>query len=137
MDWFSRRSVVQINSERQQGARYVLYHAGDRIYETGARADVFYTIISGRVRITGTDQNTGKETSRTLGVGEHFGERLLIGASRRIATAVAVNDTKVLGLTRDEFLKLAEGLPFFHEYFASHLEASGLGSVVLSNEEKH
>ena len=127
MDWFSRRSVVQINSERQQGARYLLYHAGDRIYETGARADVFYTIISGRVRITGTDPNTGKETSRTLGVGEHFGERLLIGASSRIATVVAVNDTKVLGLTRDEFLKLAEGLPFFHEYFASHLEASGLG----------
>ena len=115
MDGFSRRSVVQINSDSQEGARYVLYHAGDRIYEIGARADGFYTIISGSVRITGIDQNTGKESFRILGVGEHFGERLLIGASCRIATAVSVTDTKVLSLTRDEFLKLAEGLPFFHE----------------------
>ena len=137
MDGFSRRSVVQINSESQQGARYALYHAGDRIYETGARADGFYTIISGSVQITGIDHNTGKETVRVLGVGEHFGERLLIGASRRIATAVAVSDTKVLGLTRDEFLKLAEGLPFFNAYFESHLEASGLSQVILPNEEKH
>ena len=137
MDGFSRRSVVQINSESQQGARYALYHAGDRIYETGARADGFYTIISGSVRITGIDHNTGKETSRILGVGEHFGERLLIGASRRIATAVAVSDTKVLGLTRDEFLKLAEGLPFFNEYFENHLESSGLAQVILPSEEKH
>ena len=137
MDWFSRRSVVQINSESQQGARYVLYHAGDRIYETGARADAFYTIISGSVRITGIDQNTGKETFRILGVGEHFGERLLIGASRRIATAVAVDDTKVLGLNRDEFLKLTEGLPFFHEYFENHLEVSGLGKVLSTSEENY
>ena len=137
MDFFSRRSVVQINSEKQQGARYVLYRAGDRIYEKDARADGFYTIISGSVQITGIDENTGKETSRILGAGEHFGERLLIGATRRIATAVAVGDTKVLGLTREEFLKLAEGLPFFNDYFEKHLEASGLGQVVLNSEDNH
>ena len=137
MDLFSRRSVVQINSQKQQGARYVLYRAGDRIYETGTRADGFYTIISGRVRITGIDEKTGKETSRILAAGEHFGERLLIGATRRIATAVAVDDTKVLGLSRDEFLKLAEGLPFFQNYFKTHLEASGLGQGVLNTMDKH
>ncbi|MDT2033959.1 MAG: FAD-dependent oxidoreductase [Planktomarina sp.] len=137
MDWFSSRSVVQINSEKQHGVRDVLYRAGDRIYETGARADGFYTIVSGSVRITGIDENTGKETSRVLGVGEHFGERLLKGATRRIATAVAVDDTKVLGLTRDEFLKLAEGLPFFHDYFENHLEASGLGQVSVLSDDKH
>ena len=135
MDWFSSRSVVQINSEEQQSSRYVLYRAGDRIYETGARADGFYTIISGSVQITGIDKTTGKETSRVVEAGGHFGERLLIGATRRIATAVAIDDTKVLSLTRDEFLKLAEGLPFFHDYFETHLEASGLGQVVLASED--
>ena len=135
MDWFSSRSVVQINSEEQQSSRYVLYRAGDRIYETGARADGFYTIISGSVQITGIDKTTGKETSRVVEAGGHFGERLLIGATRRIATAVAIDDTKVLSLTRDEFLKLAEGLPFFNDYFETHLEASGLGQVVLASED--
>ena len=137
MDWFSSRSVVQINSEDEQSARYVLYRAGDRIYETGARADGFYTVISGSVQITGVDKNTGKETSRVIEAGEHFGERLLLGATRRIATAVAMDDTKVLSLTRDEFLKLAEGLPFFHDYFENHLKVSGLGQDVLNTEDRH
>ena len=137
MDWFSSRSVVQINSEDEQSARYVLYRAGDRIYETGARADGFYTVISGSVQITGVDKNTGKETSRVIEAGEHFGERLLLGATRRIATAVAMDDTKVLSLTRDEFLKLAEGLPFFHDYFENHLKVSGLGQDVLNIEDRH
>lgn len=136
MDGFSPRSVVQINSEKPQDARYVLYRAGDRIYENGARSDGFYTIASGSVEITGIDPVTGEETSRVLNAGDHFGERLLIGATRRIATAVAVEDTKVLVLTRDEFLKLAEGLPFFRTYFETHLRNSGLGSIEAENHDK-
>ena len=136
MDGFSSRSVVQINSEKPQDARYVLYRAGDRIYENGARSDGFYTIASGSVEITGIDPATGEETSRVLNAGDHFGERLLIGATRRIATAVAVEDTKVLVLTRDEFLKLAEGLPFFRTYFETHLQNSGLGSIEAENRDR-
>ena len=136
MDGFSPRSVVQINSEKPQGARYVLYRAGDRIYENGARSDGFYTIASGSVEITGIDPATGEETSRVLNAGDHFGERLLIGATRRIATAVAIEDTKVLVLTRDEFLKLAEGLPFFRAYFETHLQNSGLGSIEAENRDR-
>ena len=136
MDGFSPRSVVQINSEKPQDARYVLYRAGDRIYEKGARSDGFYTIASGSVEITGIDPETGEETSRVLIAGDHFGERLLIGATRRIATAVAIEDTKVLVLTRDEFLKLAEGLPFFRTYFETHLQNSGLGSIKTENRDR-
>ena len=136
MDGFSPRSVVQINSEKPQDARYVLYRAGDRIYENGARSDGFYTIASGSVEITGIDPKTGEETSRVLIAGDHFGERLLIGATRRIATAVAIEDTKVLVLTRDESLKLAEGLPFFRAYFETHLQNSGLGSIEAENRDR-
>jgi len=136
MDGFSPRSVVQINSEKPQDARHVLYRAGDRIYENGARSDGFYTIASGSVEITGIDPETGEETSRVLIAGDHFGERLLIGATRRIATAVAIEDTKVLVLTRDEFLKLAEGLPFFRTYFETHLQNSGLGSIEAENRDR-
>ena len=136
MDGFSPRSVVQINSEKPQDARYVLYRALDRIYENGARSDGCYTIASGSVEITGIDPKTGEETSRVLIAGDHFGERLLIGATRRIATAVAIEDTKVLVLTRDEFLKLAEGLPFFRAYFETHLQNSGLGSIEAENRDR-
>jgi NADH dehydrogenase len=131
MDGFSRRSVAQINSQNDPGTRYVCYHAGDRIYENGSRADGLYTIVSGTIRITSTNGETGLEESRILRRGEHFGELILLGASRRIATAVAVEDAKVLVVTRQEFLKLAEGLPFFKKYFSEHLKASGLGDKIV------
>ena len=132
MDGLSRRSVAQINSQTDPGTRYVCYRTGDRIYENGSRADGLYTIISGAVRITSMDSETGLEKSRILAVGEHFGELMLLGATRRIATAVAAEDTKVLVMTQQEFLKLAEGLPFFNDYFSEHLKASGLGDKLES-----
>ena len=132
MDGLSRRSVAQINSQTDPGTRYVCYRTGDRIYENGSRADGLYTIISGAVRITSMDSETGLEKSRILAVGEHFGELMLLGATRRIATAVAAEDTKVLVMTQQEFLKLAEGLPFFNDYFSEHLKASGLGDKMES-----
>ena len=132
MDGLSRRSVAQINSQTDPGTRYVCFRAGDRIYENGSRADGLYTIISGAVRITSMDSETGLEKSRILAVGEHFGELMLLGATRRIATAVAAEDTKVLVMTQQEFLKLAEGLPFFNDYFSEHLKASGLGDKMES-----
>ena len=126
MDSISPRSVVQLYSEKTPEARYIHYRAGDRIYETGSKSDGFYTIISGKIKITGIDSGTGKEKSRILIPGDHFGERLLIGATRRVATAVAEEDTKVLVFSQQEFLKFAEGLPFFRKYFEDHMKASGL-----------
>ena len=70
-------------------------------------------------------------------MGDHIGERLPICATRRIATAVAVEDTKVLVLTRDEFLKLAEGPPFFRTYFETHLRNSKLGSIGAENRDRN
>jgi NADH dehydrogenase len=131
MDGVSRRSVAQINSQNDPGTRYVCYRAGDRIYENGSRADGLYTIVSGSIRITSTNDETGLEENRILRKGEHFGELILLGATRRIATAVAVEDAKVLVVTRQEFLKLSEGLPFFNNYFSEHLKASGLGSKIV------
>ena len=82
--------------------------------------------IAEEIKITGIDSKTGKEKSRSLIAGDHFGERLLIGATRRVATAVAEEDTKVLVFSHQEFLKFAEGLPFFKKYFEDHMDASGL-----------
>jgi NADH dehydrogenase len=126
MDSMSPRSVVQLYSEKTPEARYVHYRAGDRVYEIGSKSDGVYTIISGKIKITGIDSKTGKEKSRSLIAGDHFGERLLIGATRRVATAVAEEDTKVLVFSQQEFLKFAEGLPFFKKYFEDHMKASGL-----------
>jgi len=126
IDALSPRSVVQISPEDPPTARHVLYRVGDRIYETGNRADGFFTVMSGAVEITGRDPRTGEERKRILRAGDHFGERMLLGATRRVATARAAEDTKVLVMGREEFLRLAEGLPEFRTYFERYLAEQGL-----------
>ena len=126
LDGLSPRSVVQVRAYTPPAARHVLYRAGDRIYETGNRADGFYTVLSGAVEITGPDRETGELRSRIIGPGGHFGERLILGATRRVATARAAEDTRVLVMDRDEFLKLAEGFSAFRDYFEVYLREQGL-----------
>jgi len=115
-----------LRAHTPSAARQVLYRAGDRIYETGNRADGFYTIIEGEVEITGSDPVSGEPRARVLGPGAHFGERLIIGATRRVATARAITDTRVLVMDREEFLTLAEGFSAFRSYFEDYLADQGL-----------
>ena len=136
MDAFSPRSVVQIAPENPPAARHVLYRAGDRIYEAGNRADGFFTVISGAVEISGPDPGSGEMRSRVIREGGHFGERLLMGATRRVASARAVEDTKVLVMNREEFLRLAEGLPAFRAYFEGYMADQGLDFPLSEDRPK-
>jgi NADH dehydrogenase len=126
LDAITPRPVVVIRSSDPQPSRQVHFRAGDRIYETGTRADGLYTVIEGTVEVIGTDPKTGDERRRDIGPGGHFGERMLLGATRRVATARAKTDVVALVLSREEFLRIAEGLPPFREHFKSHLEKEGL-----------
>ena len=136
MDGFSPAQWFRL-IRKSRKMRDMFYTARGIEFTKMARAQTGFTrSLAAASKLTGIDPATGEETSRVLNAGDHFGERLLIGATRRIATAVAIEDTKVLVLTRDEFLKLAEGLPFFRAYFETHLQNSGLGSIEAENRDR-
>lgn len=130
MNWFldllGPRSLVQLRSYHKPPMRYVYFRAGDRIYNEGDRSDGFYTIISGALEMDRTDPETGKAVTRHLGPGDHFGERLILGATRRHTTVRAVEDTKVLVMNRQEFLMLAEGVDAFRDYFQPYMQEHGV-----------
>jgi len=104
----------------------VHYSAGDRIYEAGNRADGFFSVIEGAVEMTYTDPETGAPAQRIIGPGGHFGERLILGATRRQTTVRALEDSRLLVLDREQFLSLAEGFPAFREYFKPYMERHGV-----------
>jgi NADH dehydrogenase len=122
LDAITPRNVVQLSKPRPPGARHVLYHAGDRIYERGNRADGVYTVVSGAVEMISHDPETGKESRRRLGPGEHFGMRLILGEDRRQATARAAEHTRVLVLDREEVMKIADGIEDFRQHFEKRIE---------------
>lgn len=124
LNWISdsilSRNTVQVKTHVQGGAHYVHYLAGDRIFERGNRADGFYTVIEGKVeqRIPGPD---GEEIVRELGPGDHFGERVLLGNGLRTGTVRAIEDTKVVVLSADDFLRLTNAFPALRDYFDKHV----------------
>ena len=122
LDALSRRSVVQIGGEQPQAARYAHFRAGDRVFEKGNRADGVYTIITGKMELAYEDEVTGEVTTSILQAGDHFGERWILGHNRRASTVRTLEDSKVLVLDREEFLKLAEGFPVLSDYYQERMQ---------------
>ncbi|MFO1106168.1 MAG: FAD-dependent oxidoreductase [Amaricoccus sp.] len=114
------RNTVQVQSEPKGGARYVHYLAGDRIWERDNRADGFYTILEGKVEFRIPD-GTGGEIVRILGPGDHFGERVLLGTGLRTGTTKALEDTKVVVLAPEDFLRMTNAFPPLKDYFDRHI----------------
>lgn len=122
LDALTPRSIVQLGAGDPPAARYLHYTAGDRIFEAGNRADGFYTVLEGAVELQFTDDKTDAPVVRRIGAGEHFGERMMLGNIQRSGTVRALEDTRVLVLDRDEFLKISEGFPVVRDYFRAHLK---------------
>lgn len=122
LDGLMPRSIVQDIAPDPGQTRVVHYRAGDRIFEAGNRADGFYTIISGRVEVRMKDAKSGDRTSREIAAGGHFGERLILGESRRAGTVRALENTEVLVMDREEFLRLASAFPAFQDYFRAYFK---------------
>lgn len=121
-DFVTARNIVQLDSYQPPEARYVHYHAGDRVYEIGNRADGFYTVMEGRFEVRREDGPGGTPWVREVGPGGHFGERIVMGEDTRGATVRALEDGVVLILDRDAFLKIADGFACFRDYFHDYVQ---------------
>ncbi|MEO0917825.1 MAG: FAD-dependent oxidoreductase, partial [Pseudomonadota bacterium] len=122
MDALAARSVVQLKGNTPPATRYVHYSAGDRIYEVGNRADGVYTIVSGAVELSHVTAD-GREMTAHLGEGDHFGEGILRGQDRRRSTVRALEDTKVLLMEKDVFLRMLDAYPILKDHVNDHLPA--------------
>jgi CRP-like cAMP-binding protein len=82
-------------------AEEVTYLANDVIYETNQAADALYLVAEGRVKL-----HRGGEEITTAGAKEAFGTWALFDDEPHVATATAVEDSRLLKVDREEFLEL-------------------------------
>ncbi|MEJ2665438.1 MAG: cyclic nucleotide-binding domain-containing protein, partial [Spirochaetia bacterium] len=81
----------------------LLYQAGDIIFLEQERGDNFYFIESGKVKISHIDRE--KEfVIAVLQQNEFFGEMAILNQLNRNATAMAFSNTRLLELSKDNFL---------------------------------
>jgi len=95
-----RASMVEVKARK-----------GQVIFEEGEPGDRLYVISRGKITL-GHSASDGRETLLALlGPGEMFGELSLFDPGARTATATALTDAVVLGLSRDALQPLLTARP--------------------------
>ena len=82
---------------------------GDVIFQKGDVGDKLYGVVSGQVQLS-----WGGDRVETIGPGSCFGVGALVDPGhRRFGTAVALCDSELLEMNRDEFLFAMQEMPMF------------------------
>ena len=83
--------------------------AGDRLFSRGAKSEGGYLVLSGRIAVNATDQ--GVEGAGMFGPGTLIGEAALVAETQCPASALAVEPSRLLVLTRALMHRVLEAHP--------------------------
>ena len=90
------------------------YSAGTTIFKQGEKADSFYMILDGSVKIIRLHNNKSRQLA-LLVRGDYFGEEALITHNPRSATVVTAADTTLLRLTSVQFDQIVQSTPHLRD----------------------
>jgi CRP-like cAMP-binding protein len=99
----------------------LFWPAGRYIFEKASPAEALYVVLSGRVRIFDIVDGKEQEVSR-VGTGDSFGELSLLLRTTHTKNAMAVEDSELMVVPRDEFEALLSSNPEVAEHFQRKLE---------------
>ena len=98
-------------------ARIARYGAGARIYSPDDAADDIFVVLSGRVEHVMQPELRPREAVKRIGRGGVFGwTGLLLGQTRRMASATAVEPAEVLRINTEELIRLLSAEPLEGEH---------------------
>ena len=99
-----RHSLAQVIDLRKLAA-------GETLFKAGEPGDSLFVVRQGEVEVYIKDTTGQKIILTVVGTGEIFGELALLHAGARTATAVALADTDLLELDREDLLLLFQRTP--------------------------
>jgi len=85
--------------------------AGDTLFKAGEPGEALYVVRSGEIELFIKDTAGQRIALALVGAGEMFGELALLDRGPRTATAIAMSDTELLELDRDDLLLLFQRSP--------------------------
>jgi len=91
--------------------RILDYRKGEVIYEEGSSPSAFYCIISGRVEIYTKDSAGLRLTLEYLHRGKYFGIISLLTGEAHSVTSVAINDSRILVINKEDFDLVLKKIP--------------------------
>ncbi|GAK52484.1 transcriptional regulatory protein [Candidatus Moduliflexus flocculans] len=100
-----------MNNELYKQHEQLRVKAGTPIFHENDFSDSMYVVQQGRVQISKSVMAGVEKTLTILEEGEYFGEMSLLLNSPRSATAVALDDSVLIKLGREEFKQLLQASP--------------------------
>jgi CRP/FNR family transcriptional regulator, cyclic AMP receptor protein len=91
------------------------------IFEQGDPADSVIYIKSGKIKVTVISKEGNEAVVAILGEDEFLGEGCLIGQPKRLATASAMTDCKVMSVSKTEIQRVLKDEPAFSQMFVTHI----------------
>lgn len=98
-------------AELSAGLRARRYRRGETIFLCGAPGESLCVVESGLVRLGLTSADGREMVLALMGPGDFFGELALLDGRPRSADAVAAEETRLLLLSRERFLRVLEARP--------------------------
>jgi uncharacterized membrane protein len=102
------------DTDRERLAQVVdlrVLSAGDTLFKAGEPGESLYIVRTGEVELYIKDTTGQKIVLTVAGAGEIFGELALLDQGARTATALALTDSELLELDRDDLLLLFQHTP--------------------------
>ena len=88
-------------------------NSGDVLFKTGDSGSTMYGILEGSVRLSWTD-SAGLQGHEDIPAGHVFGAgALVMGDHERLGTATALEDCRLIEMTREKFLFAVQEAPMF------------------------
>ena len=96
---------------------------GEVLFEEGSAGDRLFILISGKIKLVHSAEDGRESVFMVLGTGDMFGELSVFDPGPRSSTAIAVTNSKVLGLSNANL----------HPWLAQHPEVSHSLLQALAN----
>jgi CRP-like cAMP-binding protein len=91
------------------------------IFAQGDAADAVFYIKSGKVKVAIVSKEGKEAVVAILGTDEFFGEGILIGQQKRLATASAMTECVIMRVEKAEIMRVIRDEPAFSQMFMSHI----------------
>ena len=99
------------------------YQMNQPVFSQGDPADSVFYIQSGKVKVTVVSEQGKEAVVAILGPNEFCGEGCLAGQLRRMGTATAMMESKIMRLAKRAMIRVLHEEPAFSEMFVAYLLA--------------
>jgi len=113
-------------SKANGGRTIATYRKNQIVFSQGEPADAVFYIQQGQAKLTVLSERGKEAVVAIFGIGDFCGEGCLAGQPLRMATAKAIEESKIMRLEKAAMISLLHNEPEFSERFMSHLLARNI-----------